>query len=121
MGRRGRFLVVLGAAVSLSAANPERQQRNQAQAEHNAPVPPRAAYAPYPNWQSESCYKAQDHDSADLCAQWRAAIAAEKAAKATEVATQWSKAATALSALALGALIWIFLIDPEKRVVSAEA
>jgi hypothetical protein len=29
--------------------------------------------------------------------------------------------AVSAAVLALGALIWIFLIDPEKRVVSADA
>ncbi len=41
-------------------------------------------FAAYPYEESNSCYSAKNHDSADLCAQWRAAIAAEKAARATE-------------------------------------
>lgn len=43
-------------------------------------------YAPYPNYKDERCYKEANHDRADLCAQWRAARAAEDAADATRFA-----------------------------------
>lgn len=41
-------------------------------------------YSPFPELSSEECYNAKDHDAADLCAQWRAAFAAEKAANVAE-------------------------------------
>lgn len=47
-----------------------------------AAIPPVVApekYAPYPNRKSDRCYESDDHEAADLCAQWRAAYAAEKA------------------------------------------
>lgn len=39
-----------------------------------------AGFAAYPQSESNKCYGVSDHDVADLCAQWRAAIAAERAA-----------------------------------------
>lgn len=41
-------------------------------------------YLPRPDKNDDRCYEADDHDSADLCAQWRAALAAEKAAETAE-------------------------------------
>lgn len=34
-----------------------------------------------PDFRSDSCYQEPEHDASDLCAQWRAAIAAEQAAE----------------------------------------
>ncbi|MEN3748373.1 hypothetical protein TPR58_14455 [Sphingomonas sp. HF-S3] len=62
-------------------------------------------YVAYPDHAAAECYTARNHDAADLCAQWRAAIAAEKAAKATEASTKWAKIATILSGLATAALL----------------
>nr|GLK21708.1 hypothetical protein GCM10017606_25350 [Microbacterium terregens] len=53
----------------------------------------------------DACYRAEDHDTADLCAQWRAALAAEKAAHEARRATNWTIGATLASILAIAGLI----------------
>jgi hypothetical protein len=71
-------------------------------AAQGTPEPPVAAYRGY---DPDPCYHAQKHDAADLCAQWRAAIAAEKAAHEARRATSWSIVATLLSGVAIIGLI----------------
>ncbi len=80
---------------------------SQASIAATTPTPtPTATYTPYPHRYAESCYTAPDHDTADLCAQWRAAIAAEKAAQEAGRATTWAAVATILSAIGVGGLIY---------------
>lgn len=117
--RRGLFIVALLAALSLGASNPPPKQGQQPKAEQAQPTaPPTPEYSPYSNWRDEACYKAKNHDSADLCAQWRAAVAAEKAVKETRRATTWAIVATVLSALAFAALVWT-LIQTERALSEA--
>lgn len=65
-----------------------------------------ANYTAYPDQNASECYYADNHDSGDLCAQWRAAIAAEKAAEWTRNGVWFGLIGTGLSALALGCLLW---------------
>lgn len=108
-------------ALQLSGANkasPQQPKREQAR-QQQAPTPAAPQnYAPYPAWQSESCYNAKDHNAADLCAQWRAAVAAEKAAHEARRATTWAIVATIFSAFAFGVLIWS-LIQTERSLREA--
>jgi hypothetical protein len=107
--RRGVLLVLAMAALS-GASKPHPQQAKQAQAQQQVQAQPVAPkYAPYSDREAEACYYAGDHDAADLCAQWRAAVATEKAAHEARRATAWSIVSTVLSGLALGALIWTLL------------
>ena len=109
--------VCVCALLTLAATNPHAEHKHDGgKSPQSDPSPP--TYGPYPNLNDKACYQAQNHDAADLCAQWRAAIAAEKAASATETATKWSEAATVLSALALAALIWT-LLQTEKTLGEA--
>jgi hypothetical protein len=62
-------------------------------------------FTAYPGYNPDPCYRAKSHDKADLCAQWRAAIAAEKSAHEARRATNWSVAATFLSFIAVVGLI----------------
>lgn len=61
-------------------------------------------FAAYPGYNPDPCYNAKDKDAADLCAQWRSAIAGEKAAHEARRATTWSIVATLLNALGLVAV-----------------
>ncbi len=99
------IIVALVGWLSLAAANPptENKQQETKTAKGEPPPPP---FRPHPNLNEDTCYYAKDHDAADLCAQWRAANAAEKAARETQRATTWSIVGTILSGLALGALLW---------------
>lgn len=80
-----------------------------------APTPLPAAgpppkFAAYPGYDPDPCYHAEDKDAADLCAQWRAAIAGEKAAHEARRASTWSIVATVLNALgliAVGAALYL--------------
>jgi hypothetical protein len=96
------ILVALVGWLSLAAnQHPAQQQRQAAKTEQVQPPP---TYAPYEPLSKDPCYRSKSHDAADLCAQWRAAFAAERAAKATRDAVTWTIVSTALSALALGGL-----------------
>lgn len=68
----------------------------------NAPV---VKFTAYPGYDPDPCYHAEDHDAADLCAQWRASIAAEKTTKEARRATTWSIVATILSVVTVMGLI----------------
>ena len=65
---------------------------------------PTAKFSAYPGYNPDPCYKAEDKDAADLCAQWRSAIAGEKAAHEARRATTWSIVATLLNVLGLMAV-----------------
>lgn len=58
--------------------------------------PGKANFAAYPQSESNKCYGVSDHDVADLCAQWRAAIAAEHAASSAH----WSNWLAVIGAIA---------------------
>ena len=62
-------------------------------------------FATYGDLEKSACYSAKNHDTADLCAQWRAALAAEKAASAARDAVTWTIISTLLNSIGLGALI----------------
>src|SRR5688500_299527 len=98
-----RFLLMLLALISSGAANPQSQKPEQPQTQQQKPTAqPTPRYAPYPSWQADACYNAKDHNAAALCAQWRAAVAAEKAAHEARRATSWSIVATVFTAFAFG-------------------
>jgi hypothetical protein len=109
---RGYRLVICAAfGLALTAAQqpPEQKKNATAPAQPKPSVTAQTPYAPYANLNADACYKARDHDAADLCAQWRAALAAEKAAHESRRATTWSIVATVLSAFAVAGLaitIW---------------
>ena len=67
-------------------------------------VEPSPKFTPYPGYNPDPCYEAKDHDAADLCAQWRAAVAAEKTAHEARRATVWAIVATILSGLSFFAV-----------------
>ena len=85
MGRALTLICGLIFAVALGGAQepPNKQpQRGKGDQENSSSSPAQVRpYRPYPERYSDACYQAQDHDAADLCAQWRAALAAEKAVK----------------------------------------
>ena len=79
------WLVLAGTSPSPKAAPANKGQQNLSPSSpHNVMTPPVREYRPYADRQADDCYKTLDHEAADLCAQWRAAYAAEKAAGATE-------------------------------------
>lgn len=83
MPRGYRLFVITLGLILAGAAPPKKEPVTQTAAHQVSPTQaPPADYSPYPDKQADSCYQAKDHDSADLCAQWRAAIAAEKASNA---------------------------------------
>ena len=118
---RGYRLLVIALGLILCGAKPP-QEHNQSQptaqpAEEAAAEP----YAPYSGYAPDPCYQAKSHDTADLCAQWRAAIAAEKAAHEARRATNWSIIATLLSAISLGAVAYALYLTVESNRIVGEA
>jgi hypothetical protein len=99
-GYRGIVIAIAGLILA-GASPPAKNEKQTATANKQEPANSASAvndiYKPYPDKYADSCYKADDHDSADLCAQWRAAIAAEKAAAATTWANWISTAGAILS------------------------
>lgn len=82
------------------------QQTQASTTEGVSPTPtPEPPYRPYPDYNPDPCYNAQNHDTADLCAQWRAAIAAEKTTHEARRATNWAIVATFLSFIGVAALV----------------
>lgn len=59
----------------------------------------------YPGYNPDPCYRAEDKDAADLCAQWRSAVAAEKAAHEARRSVTWAIVASALSLVTIIGLI----------------
>ena len=75
------IVCALGGLVLAGAAPPPKETKGeQASRTPHPTVTVTPDYTPYPRIEADECYKAKDHDTADLCAQWRAASAAEKAA-----------------------------------------
>lgn len=63
-------------------------------------------YKAYPDPFADACYNVNDHEAADLCAQWRSMLSSEKSAKEAQRATNWAIVAAFLSAASFIGLIW---------------
>lgn len=107
---RGIIVAAVGFLILANAHQPEAKAGKPNAARNtqpaDAPAPP---YKPYPSPNAPACYQAPNHDTADLCAQWRATLAAEKAAHEARRATGWAIVATILSAIGVGGLILTIL------------
>lgn len=117
-GYRRVILAALGCLILCGAKPPTEQGDGGKRARSTAPAPQNPAtpsptpsatqaaqFSPYSGYNPDPCYHAKDHDAADLCAQWRASIAAEKAAHEARRSTLWSIIATFLSAATVVGLI----------------
>ena len=102
-GYRGIFVAVAGLALVSAANQPEKNGNAQPASEQSPPTPP---FTPYADFYSTGCYYAQNHDQSDLCAQWRAAVAAEKAAHEARRATFWVIVGVILSLIGLLLILW---------------
>jgi hypothetical protein len=116
-GYRCILIAVVG-WLSLTAAQQPSHKTEKAQQTKQVEQPP-PAYKPYAPLSKDPCYRAESHDAADLCAQWRAAFAAEKAAKAAHEAVTWTIVGTFLSAAALFAL-FMTLRQTERALAQAQ-
>jgi hypothetical protein len=107
--------------LTLSGANSSAELEKRDRAQQTSPVArlvptptptptptstasPSSKFTAYPGYNPDPCYHAEDHDAADLCAQWRASMAAENSAHESRRATTWSIVATILSALSFMAV-----------------
>ena len=80
----------------------QQPQQHYASAKRYQASPSEREFAAYPVAESEACYSAKSHDSADLCAQWRAAVAAEKAADSAMWSNRLSIIGAVLTLIGLG-------------------
>lgn len=106
---KGYRYIVLAALGWLTPclANPTSQNTKGGPSANNPspePTQTELPYRAYSERNSNACYKAKPHDTADLCAQWRSMIAAEESAKAANTAVLLTVVATVLSAFGLGFL-----------------
>lgn len=113
------IIIAIGLVLFLCGAKPPKEHEQGNPSTNSAEQAAVKPYTPYPGYNPDPCYQAKDHDTADLCAQWRAAMAAEKAANEARRATNWSIVATFLSALGLGAIVWS-LTQTERALVSSQ-
>jgi len=95
----------------------ERSGKPHATASRYIAQPVDAKFAAYPHADSNKCYGAKSHDAADLCAQWRAAIAAERSA----VSASWSNWLALIGAIAsfAGLLVLLRSIKQTERAIEA--
>lgn len=118
-GYRCIIVAAVGWLILSGAQHPAKQPHRSTSAQETAPAakpiatptPPPSASEPakfvaYPGYDPDPCYHAENKDAADLCAQWRAAIAAEKAVQEAGRATTWAVVATALSFIGVCGLIY---------------
>lgn len=133
-GRYRGVILAFGWLILCGAQPPKEQPKSGGSAQQTAPAPEPAAppsptpsggpsgnFTAYPGYNPDPCYHAKDHDAADLCAQWRAAIAAEKAAHEARRATNWSIVATFLSALSLAAVAWALKLTVESNQIGRDS
>jgi hypothetical protein len=117
MKGQGRLVALAVAAIAL--ASTQHVSAKSGDKSHHDQVQPAPPYAPYGPLSRDSCYRSENHDTADLCAQWRAAVAAEKAASAAKESVTWTIVGTILSFAALGALLWT-LRQTERALAEAK-
>lgn len=101
----GFFLISATQQTKQDVGESAREERVKSSSISLAVKPEKQAYRPYAKYNPDPCYLSADHDAADLCAQWRAAVAAEKAAHEARRATNWAIAATLLTFMAVIGLI----------------
>ncbi len=86
-------IVALVGLIALTGAGPPNKSEVRAAPTQNTeqvptsptPSPLAEDFTPYSDRKSDDCYQSNNHDRSDLCAQWRAALAAEEAANATKL------------------------------------
>jgi hypothetical protein len=77
------------------------------------------AYRAFPDLRSADCYREPNHDVADLCAQWRATIAAEASAASAQQATIATMVGAAMSTLSFVMVVFA-LNDGRKSLAVAQ-
>jgi hypothetical protein len=100
-----------------SQPNQHRERLTASQERYNAEAAV-GNYAAYPIGEATACYEAPHHDSADLCAQWRAAIAAEKAAESARYANWLSIIGATLTVVGAG-FVYATLVETKRSADAA--
>lgn len=113
--------------MNLAVIQPPNQQAPAARAQQEqkplpqaSPTPAAEPYKAYPNQYAEACYQAQDHNAADLCAQWRASVAAERAADAQVVSNYITGGGALLSFISI-LLVLVALRETRRANVISTA
>lgn len=116
---KGALFTLAGWLLLCGAKPPAEEAKGRTgagQANHPAQMAPSPAPGPtaspstkltsYGYYDSDSCDKADDYDAGSLCAQWRAAIATEKAAHEARRANLFGMIAASLSVVTVAGLIF---------------
>ncbi|MES2043638.1 MAG: hypothetical protein V4475_07160 [Pseudomonadota bacterium] len=112
------ILAAFGWLILAGASPPDQAQKKGAtSAEHSATVPTASNQAGRPEIGDSRCYRDPDSTKADLCAQWRADVAAEKAAQIAEHANALTYAGNWIAGIGGGltALSLLFVILALKQ------
>ena len=117
---RGNWLFFIAAGLVLCGAKPPQEQPNGQANTQPTEQAAAQAYTPYSGYNPDPCYQAKNHDTADLCAQWRASVAAEKTAHEARRATNWTIVATLLSAMSLGAVAYALYLTVESNRIARD-
>jgi hypothetical protein len=116
-GCRCIVLAVLGWLILGGASLPPNQNvkpyaTNQGQ--QSPPAEDRRGYRSYPDKNADACYESPNHDTADLCAQWRATVAAEK----STITTYWGTALGFVSTVLL--IVTLVLQSKQLRITQED-
>jgi len=130
-GYRCVVFAVVGWLALCGAKPPAEQPESGNNAQYATPKPqtlatptpapatsPSPDFAAYRGYDPDPCYHAKDHDAADLCAQWRASIAAEKAAHEARRATTWSIVATLLNVISLLLVAFALFVTIQANTIA---
>ncbi len=113
---RGIIFAIVGWLALIGASQPQQEnKRGNPRQDVERAAAPTSDYAAYADMNATECYQADNHDAADLCAQWRAALAAEKAAEAARLGN-YIGAVAALLSLGSIALVVMALKQTEKSL-----
>jgi hypothetical protein len=99
----------------------EQDEKPYASVQRYAAQPGDSRFAAYPLVESNRCYSAKNHDSADLCAQWRAAIAAEKAADSAKWSNRLSLIGAVLTLFGLAIVLRGLEHSQQANLLTREA
>jgi hypothetical protein len=103
------------AAVGTATPSPDKKLPPTANA---AELGEERTYRAYPRLSDDRCYGDPLHDAADLCAQWRAALAAEAAARNSGSANNLAKLSLAVGLAGLIALLWTLKLTRDSNRIN---
>ena len=116
-------VIAFGLILSVDAlADPRRQlsKRDQPAIETSQPITPSDKIIKRPNYYEHDCYQSDSHENADLRAQWRAALAAEKAAYYAQYSNWVSGVGAGLSFISIILVIAALMFSRDSNKIARD-